>query len=72
MASKFLTWTPKFKIKDENFNECASISTISSIKYLEIKDDSSDSDTDTYFWWWLQINKLTSTISSNDKETLHW
>ena len=35
MTSRFQNSTPKFKIKDENFNDCVSISTNSSISSIK-------------------------------------
>merc|ERR1711971_89856 len=63
--------TPKFKIKDENFNDCVSISTNSSISSIKsyrasIKNDSSDSDTDTFDD---DSQSMTSTIANNDRES---
>merc|ERR1711971_1168634 len=63
--------TPKFKIKDENFNDCVSISTNSSISSIKsyrasIKNVSSDSDTDTFDD---DSQSMTSTIANNDRET---
>merc|ERR1712172_387941 len=71
MASRFQNSTPKFKIKDENFNDCISISTNSSISSIKsyrasIKNDSSDSDTDTFDD---DSQSMTSTIANNDRET---
>jgi len=71
MTSRFQNSTPKFKIKDENFNDCVSISTNSSISSIKsyrasIKNDSSDSDTDTFDD---DSQSMTSTIANNDRET---
>ena len=71
MTSGFQNSTPKFKIKDENFNDCVSISTNSSISSIKsyrasIKDDSSDSDTDTFHD---DSQSMTSTIANNDRES---
>ena len=71
MTSRFQNSTPKFKIKDENFNDCVSISTNSSISSIKsyrasIKNDSSDSDTDTFDD---DSQSMTSTIANNDRES---
>jgi hypothetical protein len=71
MTSRFQNSTPKSKIKDENFNDCVSISTNSSISSIKsyrasIKNDSSDSDTDTFDD---DIQSMTSTIANNDRES---